>query len=549
MKDMETNTAAIYLRKSTEDEGKSVAAQERQLRIKAEQLEIDIVAVYREDDGTSASSVTNHDRPQFNRCLADYQAGVFKTIMVWDIDRWSRKGAAEVGQLLDLLAKHNGRLVDMGMDTKTIGLENARIPLLIKAEIARTEVVNSQKRILRGKETQRLNGAWLGGQVPYGLAAVRSFDAPTYLVIDSKAVANIKLMANWIIEGYSATEVAHKLNAMGERTSRNSPFNYTSVLTILRSPHLIGHRRYKMYEPGTQKIIGSDVARDIDGNPLIITEPILDEVTFARVNSVVADRRYENREMGIKKRSYTQKSLVGGLLSCATCHSRLRSQQRTKGTSYYRCGYCQPEGNSIPADLIEDYLADSALSLLATLKDSDPIIEEVGRRWMMQFTANDVSRRNELRGHADTIQSRIDKLHEDFYVNARIKESKFRDMETDLIVKLAPIEAELATFPEPNSDVSPLFDLINSGEDLDAGLTGEGSAWAALEHHVRRSILRCIIESVKVTPGEKGKPGENMPERCIITFATADNSPQLAGRTGRILGNHLNHKSKVLATN
>ena len=37
MKDMET-TAAIYLRKSTEDEGKSVAAQERQLRTKAEQL-------------------------------------------------------------------------------------------------------------------------------------------------------------------------------------------------------------------------------------------------------------------------------------------------------------------------------------------------------------------------------------------------------------------------------------------------------------------------------------------------------------------------------
>ena len=41
MKDMETNTAAIYLRKSTEDDGKSVAAQERQLRTKAEQLGID----------------------------------------------------------------------------------------------------------------------------------------------------------------------------------------------------------------------------------------------------------------------------------------------------------------------------------------------------------------------------------------------------------------------------------------------------------------------------------------------------------------------------
>ena len=37
MKVIET-TAAIYLRKSTENDGKSVAAQERQLRTKADQL-------------------------------------------------------------------------------------------------------------------------------------------------------------------------------------------------------------------------------------------------------------------------------------------------------------------------------------------------------------------------------------------------------------------------------------------------------------------------------------------------------------------------------
>ena len=98
------------MRKSTEDDGKSVAAQERQLRTKAEQLGIDIIAVYKEEDGTSASSVTNHNRPQFDRCLADYKAGIFAIIMVWDIDRWSRKGAAEVGLLLDLLAEESSKL-------------------------------------------------------------------------------------------------------------------------------------------------------------------------------------------------------------------------------------------------------------------------------------------------------------------------------------------------------------------------------------------------------------------------------------------------------
>ena len=47
---METNTAAIYLRRSTEDDGKFVGQQERTLRNNAEDLAINIVAVYRDDE-------------------------------------------------------------------------------------------------------------------------------------------------------------------------------------------------------------------------------------------------------------------------------------------------------------------------------------------------------------------------------------------------------------------------------------------------------------------------------------------------------------------
>ena len=41
-KSMETKTAAMYLRKSTEDDGKSVAQQERELRIRFEQLGVGV---------------------------------------------------------------------------------------------------------------------------------------------------------------------------------------------------------------------------------------------------------------------------------------------------------------------------------------------------------------------------------------------------------------------------------------------------------------------------------------------------------------------------
>ncbi len=550
-KSMETNTAAIYLRKSTEDDGKSVAQQERELRTKADQLGVNVVSVYREDDGTSASSVTNHNRPQFERCLADYQAGEFDTIIVWEVDRWSRKGAAEVGQLLDLLAKHNGRLIDMSIDTQTTGLENARIPLLMKAEIARTETVNSQKRILRGKDNQRINGQWLGGQVPYGLAAVRSVDHPAYLVIDPEAAAHIKDMADWVIEGCSTTEVAHKLNDKGLRTARNAAWTYTTVSRLLRSPHLIGQRVYRNIDPVTKKVISEDVARDENGNPLIVTDPILDEATFARVDAVLAARKRDYRQATGKKNGKTVKSLLAGLVRCSTCDASLQHQQQTKGPRYYICPACQGRGtaNTAKAQVIEDAIAEYGLMKLAALEDGDPILDEVGRRWMSQYSAGDMSRRNSLKDEATKIEGRLDKLRQAFYVADTIVEDKFIDMEMDLMTKLAPIEAELATIPETSSDISPLFDLVDVRRDSDAGITGEGSAWAELDHHVRRSIIRCIIDTVEVQPGEKGKPGENIPERCTITLATPENVTEMANRSDRIQGKHLTHTPKVLASN
>ena len=42
MKDMETNTAAIYLLNSTEDDGRSVAQQERELRTRDGQLGVGV---------------------------------------------------------------------------------------------------------------------------------------------------------------------------------------------------------------------------------------------------------------------------------------------------------------------------------------------------------------------------------------------------------------------------------------------------------------------------------------------------------------------------
>ena len=59
---MVKTNAAMYLRKSTEDDGKSVGQQERELRTKADQLGVNVIRVYREDgDSFSCPSYSCHE--------------------------------------------------------------------------------------------------------------------------------------------------------------------------------------------------------------------------------------------------------------------------------------------------------------------------------------------------------------------------------------------------------------------------------------------------------------------------------------------------------
>ena len=97
-----TTRAAIYTRKSSLDErsgdNRSTTAQERESRALAERLGFEVVEVYAEAIGTSASHLTNDARPEFARAMAD-MGSRFDVLVAWALDRVTRKGIDD-----DLLA-------------------------------------------------------------------------------------------------------------------------------------------------------------------------------------------------------------------------------------------------------------------------------------------------------------------------------------------------------------------------------------------------------------------------------------------------------------
>jgi DNA invertase Pin-like site-specific DNA recombinase len=136
-----TTRAAIYTRKSSLDEragdNRSTTAQERECRALAERLGFEVVEVYAEAIGTSASHLTNDARPEFVRAMADMGTR-YDVLVAWALDRVTRKGIDEMAGLFRRMEETGGRIVTHDFDSA--GSE-ARILGTLVSELSRNQPI------------------------------------------------------------------------------------------------------------------------------------------------------------------------------------------------------------------------------------------------------------------------------------------------------------------------------------------------------------------------------------------------------------------------
>ena len=519
---METSTtAAIYLRKSSVDqragENRSLADQRHDLEQLAERHGFQIVARFEEAEGTSASSFKDHGRPQYDRAMAAMGRD-YDVLLAWQLDRLTREGSGPMSDLLDLIDRTNGRVITTdGCDLKPGG---ERISPVVRAEVSRQEMIELSKRIRRGKAGQRRRGEYQGGAVGYGLMAKRSLDGPTVLVVDHDAKAVITEMAEMTGGGATLREVCRWAAQQGHKTQNGANWEPTTLGRFMRSVHLIGHQRQL-----------DDVFRDDSGEPVVVTEPILTEALFRRVDKAIRSRR---RSPGGKRASGTAPtSILAGLANCGSCGSGMHRESPTnKVGSTYTYYYCPAAACDAKARAslqgLEDHVAREALLYLAREPDDSEIIAEVGRRWLAQFTPEQNDRRGEVAEQLAKVEGNLTDLRRDYYERDRMPESDFERIESNLQVRANTLATELATLPEPQANLQALMDLAQSSDEPEADIVGEGSSWKALQHHERRSIMTCLVDEVTVARG-----GADVAERTTVTLTTASNVVELANRSAR----------------
>ena len=125
----------------------------------------------------------------------------------------------------------------------------------------------------------------------------------------------------------------------GITTAAGNPVYQSTVWRVLRSPHLLGYRRYQA--PAWKKNIDTVssgplayVARGADGEPVVAHGPACHMMTFLRLQRALAERRTSNTRRPLGSHEW----LLTGLLICCDCGDRLCGHQKLErsGSKGYR---------------------------------------------------------------------------------------------------------------------------------------------------------------------------------------------------------------------
>ncbi|MFD0747460.1 recombinase family protein [Phytohabitans flavus] len=483
---------AIYVRRSTDEDHQpfSLEAQETKLRafVASQPGDWQIVAVYPED----ASGATT-DRPQLQKALRAARGGLFDILLVYRVDRFSRR-LRDLTTLLDDLddAGIVFRSATEPFDTSTAVGRMLVQMLGVFAEFERETIID---RVTSGMERKAAKGLWTGGARPIGYMIDRALDK---LVPDPAEQATVQRIFDLYTKDRLGTQtIASLLNNEGLRTRKNKPWSQHTVELILTNRVYLGEKRFR-------DIVVKDAHQAI--------------VTAEQFN--LAERILGKRSAEIGHRAANPSAyMLTGLIRCPQCgrgYVGTAAHGRYRVYRYYTCWSRARYGTKAGCDIHRFHADEIEAAISAALLDfyttsnSDVIAKAVA-----EFQAQHAASTHELSAQlaAVTRELREAAAAVDRYLTAfekgtlddddpdvRTRLSKLKEQSKQLRARKAQLEYEL---DQPPQSITP-GDLTKISTRIRQILTDGTPA-------TRKAMFEALIHEVTITADDTVKPIFKLP--------------------------------------
>jgi len=293
-------------------------------------------------------SGTHMNRPGLEEMLFDAESQAFDTLLVFRVDRLSRK-VRELALMVDELTKNHVVLKSI---TEPFDTANAagKMMLQMLGVFAEFEHATIVERTKVGMEKKAKSGAWVGGVVPFGY----QLDPEQGLIINEEEAVIVRKMFQMYSLGHEGTHtICRKLNLAGHRKRSGKKWDKRVILHIIKSPLYIGKLRWNdaVYEGNHQALVSDTIFNKAQA------------IMKTRVGDLNG-RRFHNGE----------ERLLTGIIKCARCKSHMigvSTQKKDKKFPYYICNKRWMNKADCDQDYVRADLLESAI-----LKDIKAILQD-----------------------------------------------------------------------------------------------------------------------------------------------------------------------------
>lgn len=413
------------------------------------------------------SAYSGKQRPQYERMLEDIADGVRDGLIVYHLDRLTRR-PIELEQFVAITEARSDFQLQAVSGGGDIGTGDGLLIARIMASVAANESAAKSRRIRRKQleiAERGLPGG--GGHRPYGYAEDR-----VTIVADEARV--FRTVVERYLAGESLRSVVTWMNAEGLSTISGKPWTTTTLRGIVRNPRYAGLRALR----------GEVVAK-------AVWPAIIDEDTHRRVLAAFDTRSKGNHRT-------PQRYLLTGMLRCGKCGNTLYSSPR-KNTRRYVCLSGPDHGGcghlTVVAAPLEAFLAEAVIHRLDTPQLADALTGKATADTVTATAAEELSQdKAQLEELAAAWASKSIGTRE-WQAARKIIEERIRDNERRLA---------RAT----RSDA--LAGWVGHGDEL-------RTQWAGLNLSRQHAIVKAVLDHATVNAGTPGARSLDI-ERIVPTW-------------------------------
>lgn len=330
---------AVYCRLSYAPDGsiEAVTRQEQAARSVAERLGWPVAEVY--VDNNLSAWKRGVVRPEWNRMLADLEAGARDAIISYHGDRLVRSDR-DLLNLFELAASRSIQLASVAGE-KDLSNSDDRYHMRIEVAGHIRESDAISRRVLAAVASNASKGRPQPSRHRgYG------YERDCVTIRETEA-SYIREMAERVLGGQSVVSVARWLNDAGVPTVTGAAWIPSTVRSILTHPRIIGLRTLR------GQIVGPG-----------IWEPILDRDTWEGIRAVISPV-----ERNTGRLPAARAHLLTGIAKCGSCGAGMRSMRRARPRDkrVYVCDSPECPGPKVvrSEDLLDDWVIEVAIAQLS----------------------------------------------------------------------------------------------------------------------------------------------------------------------------------------